>query len=86
MYRRYEDPMALDGRLVRARQELEELKARLSTMDEDDPKYDFRIDDMIDLEIEIGDLEERINFAWQDDEYDELNASDSWENFVSCFE
>ena len=86
MYRRYEDPYQLEECLDNAKQELEELKIRLGSMDENDPDFDSAYLDMLNLADVVEDLKERTRFAWDDDEYDELNASDSWENFVSCFE
>ena len=56
MYRRYEDPHMLQEKLERVRQEL--------ALEEDE-------DRRIDLVLEVNELEERINFAWQDDEYEE---------------
>ena len=85
MYRRYEDPYQLEEHLDNAKQELEELKIRLGSMDENDPDFDSMYFDMLNLADVVEDLKERIRFAWDDDEYDELNASDSWENFISCF-
>ena len=85
MYRRYEDPYQLEECLDNAKQELEQLKIRLESMDENDPDFDSMYLDMLNLADVVEDLKERIRFEWDDDEYDELNASDSWENFVSCF-
>ena len=85
MYRRYEDPYQLEECLDNAKQELEQLKIRLESMDENDLDFDSMYLDMLNLADVVEDLKERIRFAWDDDEYDELNASDSWENFVSCF-
>ena len=76
----------LEKYLDNAKQELEELKARFRSMDETDSDYDSVIYNMMNLADEVEDLKERISIAWEDDEYDELNASDSWDNFISCFE
>ena len=55
MYRAYEDPFKLE-------KQLEELKQRQAeAADEDDLMW---------LAEEIAELKDRINFAWQDDEYD----------------
>ena len=59
MYRRYEDPFKLEQQLKEAREEY----SRRMEAGED-------IVVLIDLAIEINDLEQRVNFAWQDDEYD----------------
>jgi len=57
MYRRYEDPYKIQSMLDEAREEY----ARELANGTD-------IDDLVDLVIWIGELEERLNFAWQDDE------------------
>lgn len=59
MYRQYEDPYALE-------QQLTELKNKLQKA------YALGADvyELQDLELEIAELEDRVNFAWQDDEYD----------------
>ena len=66
MYRQYEDPWNLEDRLDAARERLEIAK-------QEDPDNDDRI---IDLLEEIEEMKERINFAWQDQEYDENYAHD----------
>lgn len=60
MYRQYEDPYALEEQLA-------ELKEQYCTAVEEG------VDDevLINMQMEINELEERINFAWQDDEFDE---------------
>lgn len=60
MYRQYEDARKLE-------KQLEELKERLHEA------YVLGADDDVlqDLVLEIAELKERINFAWQDEEYDE---------------
>lgn len=55
MYRQYEDPAALE-------QQLAELQAQY------DAETDLDI--LMDLAEDIASLKDRINFAWQDDEYD----------------
>ena len=60
MYRRYEDPYALEKQLEEAKQRLAE-----NPYDED-------------LVNEVAELEERVNFAWQDDEYDEDYARENY--------
>lgn len=64
MYRQYEDPWKLQDRLEEAEKELEQAK-------EEDPE---NIDRIIDLAEEVESLKERVNFAWQDQEYDENYA------------
>ena len=59
MYRAYENPFKLE-------KQLEELKQRQAeAIDEDELMW---------LAEEIAELKDRINFAWQDDEYDEEEA------------
>lgn len=59
MYRAYENPSALEELLDERKSEYH---ARLEAGES--------IEDLIDLQCEIAELEDRINFAWQDDEYD----------------
>ena len=59
MYRQYEDPYELEQQLKEAREEY----SRRMEAGED-------IEALIDLAEEINDLEQRVNFAWQDDEHD----------------
>lgn len=55
MYRQYENPHMLEDMLAELKMELQNEK------DEDT---------IINLQIEIAELNDRINFAWHDDEYD----------------
>ena len=56
MYRRYEDPRKLEKQLAK-------LKRRYrQTQDEYEKMY---------LAEEIAELTDRVNFAWQDEEYEE---------------
>lgn len=59
MYRSYENPFTLQDRLAELKQEYN-----------DRIKSGESIDDLIDLLCDIAEMEDRINFAWQDDEYD----------------
>jgi hypothetical protein len=59
MYRSYENPYELELQLKELKQQYYD--AKVSNADDDI---------LIDLSIEISSLEERINFAWQDDEYE----------------
>ena len=59
MYRSYEDPYKLESLLEKRMQEYKSL--RLSNPDSED---------LVDLSLEIAELKDRINFAWQDDEFD----------------
>lgn len=60
MFRRYEDPRKLEKQLEEELASQEIRKANGEELDE----FDYE---------RIEDLKERINFAWQDDEYDTLN-------------
>ena len=55
MYRQYENPYKLE-------EQLKELQARRAA--------ETNLDVLISLDEEIAELKDRINFAWQDDEYD----------------
>lgn len=59
MYRQYENPYELEKQLEELKEELH--KAYILGGD---------VYELEDLEITIAELKERINFAWQDDEYD----------------
>ena len=59
-YRQYENPYKLEEQLKR-------LKEERNTLNYND---DFYEDRYISLSEDIAELEERINFAWQDDEFD----------------
>lgn len=59
MYRSYENPHKLEDMLREKREEYNELR-----------KQGADAHELIELAIEINDLEQRVNFAWQDDEYD----------------
>ena len=55
MYRQYENPYTLEKRL-------EELKKRRAKCTNEDELYE--------IDMDIAELKDRINFAWQDDEYE----------------
>lgn len=59
MYRSYENPYELELQLKELKQQYYD--AKVSNADDDI---------LIDLSIEISSLEERIKFAWEDDEYE----------------
>ena len=60
MYRQYENPRELENKLADLREQMQNCK---------DAGYDP--EDLVDLAIDIHELEERVNFAWQDEEYEE---------------
>lgn len=59
MYRQYEDPYKLEKQLKKLRREYD--NAKENNTDEDT---------LVELSQDIHELEERVNFAWQDDEYE----------------
>lgn len=59
MYRQYEDPYKLEKQLKELRREYN--NAKENNADEDI---------LVELSQDIYELEERVNFAWQDDEYE----------------
>lgn len=68
MYRQYEDPYKLGRMLEEARERLAESCDSYGEMD-------------IDILLEVQELEDRVNYAWQDDEYDCENydyADEMW--------
>lgn len=56
MYRRYEDPRKLEKQLAKLKRQYKK------TQDADERMY---------LAEEIAELKDRVNFAWQDEEYEE---------------
>ena len=60
IYRQYEDPYKLEEKLKKLKEELHKAYALGADANE-----------LQDLQLEIAELKDRINFAWQDDEYDE---------------
>lgn len=74
MNRQYEDARALQARLNYVRDEFD----RRSKMGELDA------DDYADYSLEIMELEERVNFAWQDEEYEADLAREA--AFYECYD
>ena len=72
MYRRYEDPHKVEDLLEQAEKRLDEAKAKYA----DVPDEYYPIDYIADLYNDVESLRERVNFAWQDQEYDENYAHD----------
>ena len=66
MYRRYENPRKLEKQLAKLKRQYKR------TTDEVELMY---------LAEEIAELEERINFAWQDEEYDENYMRDNYPEY-----
>lgn len=60
IYRQHENPHELENKLKALKEELH--KAYQLGAD---------VDELQDLHLEIHELKERVNFAWQDDEYDD---------------
>lgn len=59
MYRQYEDPYKLEKQLKELRREYN--NAKENNADEDV---------LVELSQDVHELEERVNLAWQDDEYE----------------
>lgn len=64
MDRQYENPRELTKQLEEKKARYEELKAKV-----DNGELDFDI--LVDAHEDIADLEDRVNFAWQDEESEE---------------
>ncbi len=62
MYRQYENPRALEERLSEVRAEFD---MRLAECDSQDERFDI----IENYSQTIAELEERVNFAWQDEEF-----------------
>ena len=74
MYRSYENPYDLERKLEASQFEYDMMVAEGAP-----------IETLIAVQEEIYELKDRINFAWQDDEYDEMNRDYEdemwmWEN------
>ena len=69
MYRHYEDPRGLTKEYERKKAEYDRLLA-LDAMSEDE---------MISRHEDLAELEERINFAWQDEEFEANYARDNYD-------
>lgn len=63
MYRRYENPYDLEKQLEAVQFEYDMMVAEGAD-----------IETLISVQEEIYELKDRINFAWQDDEYDSLHT------------
>lgn len=59
MYRQYEDPYKLE-------KQLKELQREYNNAKENNADEDI----LFELSQDVHELEERVNFAWQDDEYE----------------
>ena len=66
IYRQYEDPYKLEKELADLKSRQEELKLKAEQDGEDSPLWD----QLNDLSQDIAEMEDRVNFAWQDDEYE----------------
>lgn len=64
MYRQYEDPRELTKQLDEKKAHYEELAERV-----DNGELDFDV--LVDAHEDIAELEDRVNFAWQDEEFEE---------------
>lgn len=65
MHRMYEDPHKLEKQLQEAEEKLERMKA------ERECGYDIDDEDIYYQYLTVSELKDRVNFAWQDDEYEE---------------
>ena len=60
MYRQYEDPRQLEKQLAEKKRELEEAKK----------SGEYDCEELYYIYMDVKELEDRVNFAWQDEEYD----------------
>lgn len=67
MYRQYENPRALEAKLAAKKQEMVDLCDR--PLQGGIAAATARADALLSLHEEITDLQERVNFAWQDEEF-----------------
>lgn len=66
MYRQYENPLELKEKIRLKRNE--ELRIE-EIMDENSEMYEEEQEMLFNIRNEISELEQRLNFAWQDEEY-----------------
>ena len=64
MYRQYENPGKLEKQLEEAKVKLEEAKEKIRQ----DPNNEKLWSEVEYWSLEVNELKERVNFAWQDDE------------------
>ena len=64
VYRQYENPRKLTKQLEEKKTRYEELKAKVNN-----GELDFDV--LVDAHDDIAELEDRVNFAWQDEESEE---------------
>lgn len=62
MYRQYENPRALEDELAKVKAEFDDI-VTMCKVDDDTLEY---------YHEKMGELKDRINFAYQDEEYDEV--------------
>lgn len=73
MFRQYENPRELERQLKELETAREELYLRAEQ--ETNPyRKDALFEQWSDTYQEVEELKERINFAWQDEEYDEMTG------------
>lgn len=80
MYRVYENPRELEKQLKELEEAREELYFRAES-ERDICRRDALFEEWSDSAQEVEELKERINFAWQDEEYDEMHkdpADEEW--------
>ena len=79
MYRQYENPRALEDELEKKREAYNKCKEQYFA-------GDMSYDELYEHYIEIKELEDRVNFAWQDEEFDASDyfAEDIYDEDV-CF-
>ena len=81
MYRQYEEPRQLEKELDTARERMEKAKAEYDNGEGDYDTY-------VDAYNDFCELKDRVNFAWQDEEYEEDMRRESefynedWEDAV----
>ena len=65
-YRQHEDPWKLEDQLAEAKVKFKEAREKLRH----DPYNERLWDEAENYALEVHELTERVNFAWQDDEYE----------------
>lgn len=66
MYRQYENPSELEEKIRLKRNEALRIE---EIMDENSEMYEHDQELLFNIQNEISELEQRLNFAWQDEEF-----------------
>ena len=76
MYRAYENPVTLEAELSEKKRQYDEfILANRRRMNSGHPDAERLWEIALDMHNDIEELKERVNFAWQDDEFNQTCAA-----------